>query len=862
MGEIIVNGQKFKIKGDQPTATEQVAIDSFLDFRENTSGLTGNKAFDEQGVLTLSPEEVLSEANKGKYNKDTESFLGSPSFKRLVTEVGLSIAGGIAGVALAPVTGGGSLVASAGLAARVASLSRPLLNISANTVRKIGAGTAGAAIGGGTGAALAQTFDPKEDIVREVTRGALQGGLGELAGFGLAGALGKIYTKVARGKVNEQFGASRAINILDREKKFFKELLKIKKGEPLELDKLKNVLTDEQLSLLKRPDDAKAFIAKVEAEEGTDFLTKKVDRAAITPGLAVESGSIDLMEGIAKSSFMGGPIIRAQGFSTNTVAQGMNQFGEEIIKASSKNSIDPNGYMVGKIINDSILRSSKTYERIKNDLWQDFGRNAEDALRLKNPDGTRGAYDPRYFVNIASKEKSKIFNPQTSRIEETSSLKEYAKTQLRRITNPELKGALGDDLVEQELGRILSFDDNIPYPVLRDLYGGIITKFNPNVPLQRTVKAELTKRFTYLQDSAKLPASINGMRSQIVQFSKQGDEVFRDTLFKQVAESKIGQEKLYKRIVVANDRSTTEKYLSLFDKQLKVPGGGSVPLFKNSDEIKNAIRGQFFRNFLEESSELKGQYEVLKPAKATKFLEKYRSFIDDAGLITKEQAKNLRDYTNALRFTEGTITRPGVSGKAGTVFIQLKQAGALTQIGAVAAGGSGVIDPGTAAAFFVGPAAISYLFSRPGASKLLIEGLKRPAKNFDQYSRSMSQIGAALVGQGFIGADQAKLVMNQVEGNREAYEAFFRGETLPQINIDPVQPEEAPALTFNFGNEQTPPELPPNQARPQLPNVQPGNTSINPNQRVALAQGDLLGAIAARPQFREGGIISAKKNIT
>ena len=29
----------------------------------------------------------------------------------------------------------------------------------------------------------------------------MQGGLGELAGFGLAGALGKIYTKVARGKV-------------------------------------------------------------------------------------------------------------------------------------------------------------------------------------------------------------------------------------------------------------------------------------------------------------------------------------------------------------------------------------------------------------------------------------------------------------------------------------------------------------------------------------------------------------------------------------------------------------------------------------------------------------------------------------
>jgi hypothetical protein len=73
------------------------------------------------------------------------------------------------------VTGGASLVTSAGLAARVARIARPLINISENTVRRIGAGTAGAAIGGGTGAGLAQAFDPKEDIVAEVTRGTLQG---------------------------------------------------------------------------------------------------------------------------------------------------------------------------------------------------------------------------------------------------------------------------------------------------------------------------------------------------------------------------------------------------------------------------------------------------------------------------------------------------------------------------------------------------------------------------------------------------------------------------------------------------------------------------------------------------------------
>ena len=855
MGEIVVHGQKFTIKGDTPTPTEQVAIDSFLDFRENTSGLTGNKEFDEQGVLTLSPEEVLSEANKGKYNKDTESFLGSPSFKRLVTEVGLSIAGGIAGVALAPVTGGGSLVASAGLAARVASLSRPLLNISANTVRKIGAGTAGAAVGGGTGAALAQTFDPRDDIVKEVTRGALQGGLGELAGFGLAGALGKIYTKIARGKVNQQFGASRAVNILNREKEFFKQLLKIKKGEPLEFGKLQGVLTDEQIKLLNQPEEAQKLIKKIETEEGTDFLTKKVEKAAITPGLAVESQSIDLIEGIAKSSFFGGPLIRAQGYATNTLAQGMEAFGESIIKAS-KEGIDPEGYMIGKLLNDSVLRSKKTYEATKTGMWRDFNREAEKALRL--PDGS---FDPRYLVNIASKEKSLIFNPQIGKAEPTTSLKTFARDELGKLKDPALKG-LGENVnIEQTLAKVLQLDDNLPYPVLNNAYTAIVQRLNPADPAQARVRAEIIKRMTHLQEKAKLPLAINGTRSAIVQFSKMGDEVFRDTTFKKIMNSEVGQEKLYKQIVVANNRSVTENFLKLIDKEVPVPGGGTMKLFENADDIKHGLRGQFFRNFLKESKDIKGQYEVLKPAKATKFLENYKSFIDDSGLITKEQAKNLRDYALALRFSEGTLTRPGVSGKAGTVFIQLKQAGALTQLGTVAAGGSGFIDPGTAVAFFMAPMAVSRMFASPKATKILIEGLKAQPRNFDQYSRLVSQMTSGLAGQGFIGPEQAKMAMDQVEGNREVWEAYFKGETLPEINVDPIQPETAPALTFNF----EPREGAVEQARPsiaELPTLQASPTTFNPQSRAALASGDLFAAIAARPQLRKGGIVNAKKTNT
>jgi hypothetical protein len=108
MAEIVQAGQTFEIKGDRPTPQEQVAIDTFLQARNLDDEKTGIQDLDD-GQIFITPEDILSDAQKGKYNQDTESFLSSPSFKRIITEVGLSIAGGIAGAALAPISGGSSL---------------------------------------------------------------------------------------------------------------------------------------------------------------------------------------------------------------------------------------------------------------------------------------------------------------------------------------------------------------------------------------------------------------------------------------------------------------------------------------------------------------------------------------------------------------------------------------------------------------------------------------------------------------------------------------------------------------------------------------------------------------------------------
>ena len=148
MGEIVVAGQTFEIKGNEPTPQEQVGIDTFLQARNTADEQTGLKDIDD-GLVYITPEDVLTEAQKGKYNKDTESFLASPTFKRIITEVGLSIVGGIAGFAAAPFTGGSSLIGTAAMAGRIARIARPLLNVSSRQVAKMGSGIVGAAAGGG-----------------------------------------------------------------------------------------------------------------------------------------------------------------------------------------------------------------------------------------------------------------------------------------------------------------------------------------------------------------------------------------------------------------------------------------------------------------------------------------------------------------------------------------------------------------------------------------------------------------------------------------------------------------------------------------------------------------------------------------
>ena len=351
MAEIVVQGNTFKIKGTEPTPKEQVAIDSVLAAKKAEG--KGGLSFDDEMKLMITPEEVLSDAQKGKYNKDTESFLASPDFMRIVTEVGLSIAGGIAGVAAAPFTGGSSLVGTGLMAARVARIARPLLNLSKNKQRLIG-GVTGAGLGGGAGAAISQTFDPKESIVREVARGTAQGAFGELLGFGMAGALAKTYNKVTGFSLKTIDGAQDVVRGLDGDKLFYKEIAKFKETGKLPskevLDKLsdetqKVFITPQQRSILESTELADdAFLS---AQKGNpDFFNVKrgkykFEDANIIAGKITEQSGVELASSLSAASIGGGAFIRnTEGLSRLMTIESIDNFTKVLTKDLPKIDYD------------------------------------------------------------------------------------------------------------------------------------------------------------------------------------------------------------------------------------------------------------------------------------------------------------------------------------------------------------------------------------------------------------------------------------------------------------------------------------------------------------------------------------------
>jgi len=855
MGEIVVSGQKFKIKGDAPTAEEDLAIETFLGSRNFKDEETGVDILD-KGEIFIKPEDVLTEAQKGKYNKDTESFLSSPTFKRLITEVGLSIAGGIAGAALAPFSGGSSLALTATSAARIARLARPLLNISANTVGKIGRASLGAAVGGGSGAAIAQSFDPKEDIVKEVARGALQGGFGEVLGFGMAGALGKAYNKVAGTKLGQLKTSKAATKIVERQKAYYNALSKTRAaGKSLtegELAQLKNKfnLADEQIEVLKKPEIASERLRKLEDKYNTDFLDR-INKGTLTPAMITDNAIVDQLQAIGESSLFGaGPLRAASTGARLGLVAGLDEFVELVTKGVDEKALDP--ALLGKLIQDGLTDSSKLFDNMLADGYANLNPAVRAATEIKP-----GLPKEGFEIILNQKDKMKIMQPKTGAYKMKNSLADYVDdtmSELKRLPGtPETEEALNVLKIAGGLSNRTTFSDLAE--VTRR-----IAKMRVTSPDASQVKGELLNRMYFYLDNAKLPEGLKQMRNKLSNLNKLGAKEFNRGSLAKIMNTEVGQEKIYRQIMISGQKTVADDFFRKLD--LKTPQGDRLIPIEQADKIKDSIRGHFFHDFVKSATKERDQYIYLEAAAARKFKNNFSKFIDDPKFVSKTQKEEMNSLIDALQYAEGSIFAPGSIGKGrGTVFIQLKEAGAISGAASQLIGGyglaSGTFDYGSAGLFILGPAALSRVFASPQIMRLITDGIKGQPKNFEQFSRLVNQLGSALVSKGIVSGADNEVVQRQVKDNQANYEKVFKGELPDDIEVNQDNPASAPSIEIDtradaprlgVSNQATTPNSP----TVPLPNVQPSNLPLTGQSNTELAQ--------ALNLFSKGGIVSAKKS--
>ena len=872
MAEIVQAGQTFEIKGEQPTPQEQVAIDTFLQARNLDDEKTGIQDLDD-GQIFITPEDILSDAQKGKYNQDTESFLSSPSFKRIVTEVGLSIAGGIAGAALAPFSGGSSLALTATMAARIARIARPLLNISAGTVGKIGRATVGAAAGGGSGAAIAQAFDPKEDIVKEVARGAFQGGFGEVLGFGMAGALGKAYNKVAGQKLQMIKGGRAASQTILRQKAYYSLLDQARKGAPITDDliaktqtKIGGQLTEEQIKILKDPKRASKNAENLMTERGADFF-KRVEEGTLTPALVTENNMIDTLESIIGASFFGGgKMLTAKEGARLGLLGSMDEFVEQVVKGVDKDVLDPN--TLNTLIQSAVTRSNITYNRFLDDgfkrLYPSIAKATEQTVNGKI------IPKPGYGIDLSwsGVRKNYVFNARTKKSESAISLKALLAKEGRRLES--ISQRAGTEDARRLVAELSTLDDTSTFGTVLQEYRQLSRNLSAggSSPAYQEVGRSVQKLLKAELDKMPLPQALRAEYTKLSNLTKMGKDMFNDGIFHRISKTGIGQKKVLDQILVKGKNDVSADFLRKLDMTdtgivAGQKGAGRRLLDVNeAEKIKDGIRGQFIKKFIDDSTDLKDQYIYLRSDKARTFVERdFKEFIEKGGLLTKAQAGHLKEFTNALKFADGAITAPGAKAGRGTIFIQLKEMGALTQLGAVAAAGGGVIDPGSAMAFVVAPFALSRVFTNPKLMKFLIDGTQgAKSRNFGQFSRFMGQFGSALVSEGIIDEEQNSMVQANIKSNEDNLNKIFKGEmpdntfftteeTYNPTKEDPIQVDlrQQQGTGTNIASQSNTSNIP-------LPDVTPSNLPMTGG-----AQQSNTELAQALNLFSKGGIVSAKK---
>ena len=842
MGKINVQGVGvLEIEGNEPNANEIEKIKSLIN-EKNTM------------------------LHQGIQAPDADQIENSFNFQRFLLEAGLSIGGAVA-------TGGATILPT--LARTAGMLSKPFL-------KRLAITAGGSAVGGGTGAGLAQTFDPREDVLQEIARGAMEGATAEIIGAPIAikGAtyLNKYLSAPAK-RPELLKGAQEAEDAIVRKSQDILLDAAVKKGDK----KVFQSLVDDYAKTGRK--DIESFET---LQEGLKGLTKVDDKIVdfakegvkgLTPGIKTSTRALEIIENISQKSLIGGGGITKRYEATREIGNLIAaDYMSNIAKVAGRDTM-------GDMFFSALGGAKDQYRSAVTGAFSAVD-DAMAAAGLKNfgivPFG-------KLTMGLRRGEKlSPMLKPSTEAVQsvddfiaETAGLGQFAKT--NSFLQKDVLGVFRG-FADQQGGNLTLKQAQLLRQTLNKKIGeltkmtgtgkevGVLTSMRNRIDdeLDEITKldAERFKSFYGVEPPKDAIAKLKNA----IKFNKQGADVFNDYTIRQILAKGLTDtagttDDIFQTIVKGGAKTkSVEKVLQQLDELPKIKDpvtGKALMTTQQSTQLKNSLKGHFIRNIYNKSLQDSGsQYggQAIDSAKFSRLLDENEPVLKQ--LFKGAELKQLQELDNTLKFAYGELSRLG--GLPGGVFIQLKQAGAATQLLQLGGAGASTAALGffsaPTAAILLGPAVMSSFLLRPGLNKHLFSKAaikkfadKDPNKVMQASIVSFRQSVGGLLNDGLITKPEADKAL----ADAKIVEEYYKVNKIPSIPgpNDQSVVEGDPLAVDTLAPEPTSLNLP--ELSTPLPNVQPSNVgALFPQDGLSQA----IAANRAPAQLKVGGIVSAKKN--
>lgn len=706
MGQIFVEGLgTVEIQGNTPTELESKAI---------------AKAIEQNKDNQLLPQA----------EKVADTFFTAPKVARFATEVGLSILGTVA-------TGGLALPA---IAVRGGILARPFLT-------RLAQSSLGSGVGGASGAGISQVFDPKDDVVREIVRGGVEGAVGEAIGAPVVIKGGQLISKTFNRSGPREF-----------------------------LKPFEDAVQAEEILFTGNKSQADAVLANPEKYANKFYDVNKVVELAteakkgLTPGMKTESRFLDTMENIASKSFFGAEELIGRKEALAFIGQtAQKDYIENLTKGLDKTDL-------GTLFFDSITGAQNARKAYFKGQYDGLDALVRNELGLRTEQAVPKLIEGKPILDslntyvkdlqLPSKDILSLQKDISKRlVDKRFDFKALEQLRGELIANSRDAYRTGNSKMGQAYDKMRqSIDDLLDNQELLKKY---------NIP-ESAVKQVKRIRQEYRETQ---PLFEDGILANILQKGNKDGGV--DEIFSAIVKGKSKPD----LIKVTQDKIDTLVNRGYLDKTKAV-------------ELNDSLKGQYLSNIFERSKlgSQAGSPLYTNFIDAAKVAENLEGTVDAKkiyNLIFRDanERKDLDKLLKNLAYSQGTIDKK--TGLPGGVFIQLKQAGAIGN--ALSYGSSGnlaglLADKGLAT-ILIAPAAFTKIMLNPKVNKLLFEETTK--QNIGKISPAKSgvlfrNLVGRLIDEGYVNSEEG---LKAIEESKQVQSEFEKAgiKTANDFNKPPVQ---------------------------------------------------------------------------